>query len=94
MAIELFQELEILCLLFWSGWQTKGEVRTWECWPIAYSGALRNIHNIDIQAPCNNIDVDYTLTASHGDPTDSLIWVSLIFLLEKLVKILQDKLDV
>ena len=82
--LSYFKNWKFCAYFFRGGWQTKGKVRTWECWPIAYSGALRNIHDIDIQAPCNNIDVDYTLTVSHGDQTDSLIWVSLNFSLGKI----------
>ena len=69
---------------FGAGGRQRGKLEHGNAGQSRIQGSCKNIHNIDIQAPCNNIDVDYTLT-SHGDQTDSLIWVSLNFLLEKLV---------
>ena len=70
---------------FGAGGRQRGKLEHGNAGQSRIQGPCENNHYIYIQAPCNNIDVDYTLTVSHGDKTDSLIWVSLNFLLEKLV---------
>ena len=69
---------------FGAGGRQRGKLEHGNAGQSRIQGPCENNHYIYIQAPCNNIDVDYTLTVSHGDQTDSLIWVSLNFSLGKI----------
>ena len=70
--LSYFKNWKFCAYFFGVGGRQRGKLEHGNAGQSRIQGPCENIHNIDIQAHCNNIDVDYTLTASH-----SLIWVSL-----------------